>query len=404
MNNIIVKQAAELLMQDLFDCLYAEQFFQENHCHLRSVEQLHALYGRFDGLESQSLFTGLAGHAKIWQWQLPSDPLTPHLVQSILVAVAPGIVQTLQRVQDTPVYLMNIDATQSRGNVERLTPISFMERVTNHLPAGLHGHELGANKFLHTLKETLKQTAWSLEHCVDGTRLLEKNAGDVFQALEEWSSLRDRPFHPVAKAKMGFTEQDYRQYMAEFKPEVRLNWVAVKRDCLSCGVGVNSSDSVNPAQFLLSEMQRQALQLELTQRGIEHSHTALPVHPWQLHHALPKHLPAALECGDCTVLDFQDAVLWATSSVRSMAPQINSEHYLKLPLAIYSLGASRYLPAVKMINGQRSEKLLHQALALDSVLSQRVFVCDETKWWAYMPANASLFDEAPRHLSIRFVE
>lgn len=52
-----------------------------------------------------------------------------------------------------------------------------------------------------------------------------------------------------------------------------------------------------------------------------------------------------------------------------------------------------------MINGQRSESLLRQAMALDSELAQRVFICDETKWWSYLPQHATLFDEGPRHLS-----
>jgi siderophore synthetase component len=52
-----------------------------------------------------------------------------------------------------------------------------------------------------------------------------------------------------------------------------------------------------------------------------------------------------------------------------------------------------------MINGQRSENLLRRAMALDSVLARRVFICDESKWWSYLPQHATLFDEGPRHLS-----
>ncbi|EBK1959835.1 hypothetical protein LZ92_23875 [Salmonella enterica] len=35
----------------------------------------------------------------------------------------------------------------------------------------------------------------------------------------------------------------------------------------------------------------------------------------------------------------------------------------------------------------------------DSVLRKRLYLCDEQHWWAFMPPDASLFDEAPRHLS-----
>ncbi|MFH7617539.1 IucA/IucC family protein, partial [Pseudomonas syringae group genomosp. 7] len=73
--------------------------------------------------------------------------------------------------------------------------------------------------------------------------------------------------------------------------------------------------------------------------------------------------------------------------------------YLKLPMAIYSLGASRYLPAVKMVNGGLSEKLLRQVVDKDETLRRSLHLCDERKWWAFMPPQAPLFDEGPRHLS-----
>ncbi|XQU07962.1 IucA/IucC family C-terminal-domain containing protein [Halomonas sp. LY9] len=52
-----------------------------------------------------------------------------------------------------------------------------------------------------------------------------------------------------------------------------------------------------------------------------------------------------------------------------------------------------------MINGDLSARLLQQAKARDARLAQGLYLCDESKWWAYMPQGATLFDEAPRHLS-----
>jgi siderophore synthetase component len=125
----------------------------------------------------------------------------------------------------------------------------------------------------------------------------------------------------------------------------------------------------------------------------------LPVHPWQLAHVLPAQLGDAFTSGDCQRLEFNAGQFFATSSLRSMTPCFDSADYLKLPMAIYSLGASRYLPAVKMINGGLSETLLRQARGKDERLQQSLHLCDEGKWWAFMPTEATLFDEAPRHLA-----
>ena len=55
--------------------------------------------------------------------------------------------------------------------------------------------------------------------------------------MEQWASLRDRPYHPLAKAKQGLNETEYQQYQAEFARPVALNWVAVDRTLLQCGDG-----------------------------------------------------------------------------------------------------------------------------------------------------------------------
>ncbi|MBS8271381.1 hypothetical protein DYI26_22105, partial [Halomonas litopenaei] len=158
-----------------------------------------------------------------------------------------------------------------------------------------------------------------------------------------------------------------------------------------------------PADWLLAPEERQALADEMLAKGIADSHLALPVHPWQHDHALPKWLAEDFAAGHCITLEASAGRWWPTSSLRSLLPAAPSSdgaaHSLKLPMAIHSLGASRYLPAVKMINGDLSARLLEEARQRDPLLERALHLCDEGKWWAYLPEDASLFDEAPRHLS-----
>lgn len=388
------QQAAEIVLQDLVDCLFAEKFFDNAEQELISLEQFRDFCGRYPGLAEQAAFRDLPEHGRIWRWTISASPLS-----FVAAAVTPGIVQSFQRIRNTPVYMVTCEAGGKTSRLRRLGPVEYMQQVIDALPDSLPGDRKGAELFLNMLSESVRQTGWSLRHDIDTRDLLSKGGGEFFQKMEQWASLRDRPFHPVAKAKMGFMQTDYQHYMAEFGHDVRLHWVAIEQKYLECGCGVTGPQQVNPARFLLTSEQQCSLRREMRLRGLSQSHIALPMHPWQLRHVLPKQLAAELKAGVCVPLDFQGAAYLATSSVRSMSPKNNSPHYLKLPLGIYSLGASRYLPAVKMINGQRSEKLLRRALTLDSELTQRVFICDETRWWAYMPENGSLFDEPPRHLS-----
>jgi siderophore synthetase component len=256
----------------------------------------------------------------------------------------------------------------------------------------------GQRVFLQALADSLRQAEISVDHRVETHDLPGRDTAAHFAIMEQWASLLDRPYHPTAKAKQGLSDDEYRAYMAEFNAPIRLRWVAMARDRVMTGAGVDE-DCPAPVQWLAGDAARQALEAELASRGLASSHVAIPVHPWQHEHALPRWFEAAFAAGDCVSLDTVTEPWFATSSLRSLAPTTASPHFLKLPMAIHSLGASRYLPAVKMANGDLSARLLHQARDKDARLAEGLHLCDEGKWWAYMPEGATLFDEAPRHLS-----
>lgn len=60
-----------------------------------------------------------------------------------------------------------------------------------------------------------------------------------------------------------------------------------------------------------------------------------------------------------------------------------------------------------MINGEKNQKLLQQAQQKDPVLQQKLWLCEETQWWSYLPEkqqdrtadNEWLFVEKPTHLA-----
>ncbi|RON45235.1 IucA/IucC family protein [Pseudomonas frederiksbergensis] len=365
--------AADRVMQDLVDCLLAEHFF--------GTEPLNLLASAAD-----QPFTGLSAEQRIWEWH--NEPQG-----SILVALRPGITQQWEKVPGTPVLV------RQDQQLTALSPEVFMTQVLAGMTDRYQDNEKGFALFLDVLRTSVRQTELSLAHRVNSERLLEKSNADFFLTMEQWASLRDRPYHPLAKAKQGLNDAEYQHYQAEFARPVALNWVAIDRTLLQCGDGVTDLTQQRPADYLLPFALHAGLQHEMQQRGIYESHIALPVHPWQFDHVLQAQLGDAFAKGDCQRLDFTDGDFYATSSLRSMTPCFNSADYLKLPMAIYSLGASRYLPAVKMINGGLSEKLLRQGLDKDETLQQKLHLCDETKWWAFMPPDATLFDEAPRHLA-----
>ncbi|KPA91353.1 siderophore synthetase component [Pseudomonas asplenii] len=375
-------RAADLVMQDLVDCLLAEDFFGSEPLNL--VDTAHWQLAH----PQAPLLAEASPQQRIWEWCCDAAEQ-----RFISIALRPGITQQWEKVPGTPVL------ARQGESWARLSPEDFMQRVFSGLAPRLQDNEKGLALFLEVLRISVWQTALSLEHRIDHQDLMAQDGATFFRTMEQWASLRDRPYHPLAKAKQGLDEDEYRRYQAEFAQPVSLHWVAVDKTLLQCGDGVGDLEQSFPARYLLPENLQAELEQELRGLGIERSHVALPVHPWQFEHVLEAQLGSAFARGDCRRLAFQGAPVFATSSLRSMTPCFASADYLKLPMAIYSLGASRYLPAVKMINGGLSENLLRQALTRDETLARSLHLCDEGKWWAFMPPEATLFDEAPRHLS-----
>lgn len=373
--------ANDLVMQDLIDCLLAEDFFGTLDANLTEPAAWRAA-------QPDSPLASLEAPHRIWHWHYDAAEQ-----RGLAVALRAGITQAWEKVPGTPV--LDVQG----GSTRLLSPDAFMALALKGVKVDALDNHKGIELFMDVLRTSVRQTALSLDHQVPTGGLLEKDGAAFFLAMEQWGSLRDRPFHPLAKAKQGLDDAQYRQYQAEFDQPLALNWVAVAKGSLTFGDGVDGLDSCQPAHYILDTEQRADLDAELRALGLADSHVALPVHPWQLERVLPAQLGGAFERGDCQRLNFQKGRFNPTSSLRSLACAAAPADHIKLPMAVYSLGASRYLPAVKMINGGLSEALLRQGRERDEVLRETLHICDESKWWGYMPDGGTLFDEAPRHLS-----
>ncbi|MFC0215807.1 IucA/IucC family protein [Paenibacillus chartarius] len=309
----------------------------------------------------------------------------------------------------------------------RLGPVELLQRLTDSLYAGARKEETasaggfseageGPARLLQLLRLSLEQTRWTEGYAKrsrqsglqreDGA---ERGHGSRLERmwsiieLERRASLRDRPFHPVAKAKGGWTQTEYEAYSAESGLPIRLRWLAVRRSRLISGSGAQDpagSPFQAPAELLLTPGDRRRVEEAMARLGLaQDEYMALPAHPWQAEAVLPGMLPEELAEGVFVPLEVEAGEYYATSSARSLAPADGGAQHVKLPLGIVSLGAVRYLPAVHMMNAERGQRLLEQARERDPELRRLLSLCDETKWWAYLPVSGDLFADPPRHLS-----
>jgi siderophore synthetase component len=338
----------------------------------------------------------------------------------LIFPVSAAVTQSYRYSSGDGVY--EVDGTNQHLGADptRLGAMELLERVTESL-YGTQEQGQASNcsneedssvaRLKQLLLLSLEQTNWSDAYAAvtaAKAKIDSLNSESPWSLVEQErrAAFRDRPFHPVAKAKGGWTQADYEAFSAESGKPITLEWIAVQRDYVLSGSGSSKDNKpeglpeVTPADLLLSLEDRSSVHNALERQGLStEQYIALPVHPWQRSSMLPHMIRAELESGICVPLDVATGVYYATSSARSLAPQNGSNRHLKLPLGIVSLGAVRYLPAVHMMNGERGQRLLEQALALDPVLRERLSLCDEKSWWAYLPENGDYFAEPPRHLS-----
>lgn len=370
--------AERRIRQDLMNAFLMEQFFRLDEENLIPISEAPK--------QLRDLYPGTYG----------GDPCRNRLYfGELLFLVQPSIRLGMEWVQESPIYQRKID-----GSWRLLeAPAGLADAVLRTTLSAEHYALPGVADFLNGIETATRQLALSLspEHLDSLHSYKPSSAYEWYMKGERIAALRDRPFHPSAKAKIGFGEHDCLQYSAEFGRTLRLRWIAVKRDAVQHG-----SDSEEGLSCLnvLDENQRKLVEAELAQRGIrKDQYVLLPVHPWQLRHIIWRDFAREIEAGTIHVLKTEAGEVLATSSLRSMALRADSAIMLKLPVSVLSLGAARYLPVVKLLNGLAGEKLLRQAIACDESLRDRVYLCDERHWWGYMPASMGLFDDHPRHLA-----
>ncbi|MBB6022950.1 siderophore synthetase component [Paenibacillus sp. JGP012] len=402
------RQAAELrVLSDLMNCLLAEQLLPlegQSFVELaHAPAQLQNLYKGYEAQAKKSTEKHQTHHHMVdeqnqneyssnedWYTAGADFSLGLH-TEGVLCLVEKGVRQAIQWVPGSPVFVMKADGSWS----EISTPVEVARAVLQRALSPEAYIQPGVADFLASVNMAVEQYALGWDQVQSLSASTPKSAYEWFVKGERIAALRDRPFHPSSKAKVGFSAEDVTAYAAEFGKAIRLRWVAIKRDAVQqgCEDGMSILD-------VLYDSQREEMQSEYLRRGLSmESYLPMPVHPWQLEHVILPRFTKEIVEGTIVVLDTQIGDVLATSSLRSMAQTAESALMLKLPVSVLSLGAARYLPVVKLLNGLAGERMLRQAVACDETLRDKVYMCEEQNWWGYMPESMGLFDDHPRHLA-----
>lgn len=219
-----------------------------------------------------------------------------------------------------------------------------------HAELGLPEHLVAT--YLEELNATLASAAWKQHHRrASVTDLLDAD----FQTIES-SMTEGHPAFVANNGRIGFDVDDHARFAPETGADVRLAWVALRREHarLTCGEGLDEetllAGELDPATREAFAARLRSLRLD------PDGYLLAPVHPWQWRHKLAVTFASDVARRDVVLLGLGPDTYRAQQSIRTFFNTSRPDrHYVKTALSIQNMGFMRglsphYMEATPAIN------------------------------------------------------
>lgn len=202
----------------------------------------------------------------------------------------------------------------------------------------------------------------------------QRSTPESYLDFEGWTP-EGHNLHPGAKTRDGFSLSEQLAFAPEFASVVALPWISVERSLL------NASGSV-PEEF----------------QG-EDGRWVMPVHPWQLHHQIPRIYRAEWESGAVALVDRVPLVCRPCTSLRTLVPLDERYPVLKTSVGALMTSTERSMSRHTVLQGPIYNEYLLRARSADPDLFGGVKLMEEHGglcWALEEPASQA------RNLSLLF--
>ncbi len=215
---------------------------------------------------------------------------------------------------------------------------------------GIPDHLLAT--YLEEVASTLASSAWKLtHHRLTSADLVHAGYQEIEAAMTE-----GHPGFVACNGRIGWGVDDFAAYAPETGADVRLHWLAVRRDeallSLSAGLTEEEHYLAELGEDVLVDFEKQLRDLGLD--PVDYLY--LPVHPWQWSNRLAVTFAPDVARQALVPLGEVDVVHRAQQSIRTLFPVERPERsYVKVALAIQNMGFLRglspaYMAATPAIN------------------------------------------------------
>jgi siderophore synthetase component len=191
--------------------------------------------------------------------------------------------------------------------------------------------------------------------------------------LESW--LTGHPWIVANKGRIGFSETDSARYAPESRRRLRLPWLAVHRGLAEFrGTPDLSEHAVRQRELPPETVDR--FENRLATAGLDpDGYVWLPVHPWQLDHAVRVWYSGELAARRIVVLGTGPDRYLPQQSIRTLTNMSARRRYdVKLPLSIMNTSVWRGIPPHCSLGAPVLAQWLRGLLGTDPILADTVFL------------------------------
>ncbi|MDR4935041.1 IucA/IucC family siderophore biosynthesis protein [Rossellomorea marisflavi] len=205
------------------------------------------------------------------------------------------------------------------------------------------------------------------------------------------------PWITYNKGRIGFGYDDYVKYAPEQQQEIRLSWIAVKKEMASFQAvqGVSYDKLISDE---LSKEERERFDEKVKAAGGQpDDYYYMPVHVWQWKEVLVQQFPQALAFKEIIPLGKGDDDYLPQQSVRTFVNVTNRDkHHVKLPMSILNTLVYRGLPSERTLVAPQVTEWIK------GIADQDPFLRDECR--VILPGeNASMNVDHPDYVHVEKV-
>lgn len=282
---------------------------------------------------------------------------------------------SLKQIITDPLKLLDIVKNELESILNMDQWVKFYKEIANHLQNALLStcKKYSINKLAG---RTQKDSQLQLNSLLKSPQITSNGSLQFEQSV-----FSGHPYHPCAKTKLGFTNEDTINYSPEFQSKVGIYIAAVQKKYVHIESMKKNIDFTQWFTACYPKAWTRWLE-ELKKNNLDvKNYIPFPAHPWQVNYFtfISPLFKEYIENKIIVIFDKPKIMASPTLSFRTLSPLENiNAPYIKLPVAVQATSIVRTLSPISTRNMPKISNILQKILIIENYFSNRLDLLSES--------------------------